>query len=291
MSRPRARLRAAAAGSIVALAAGSAVVMGTAQPASAAPLTFDCTLPILGAQTFPVDITSTAPATLPTGSSATPDVTSVLTIPSSLADTLRGLLGATAFSGVIHSTTLVNGVPQVDDLTVPSTPAGAAGTAIPVSASGPLAPVTAGDPGEVTTLAAGAQDVVMTLVTPSGPSPLEIPCTPSEGQDTTLATITSVKDGSSTAAKAGYSARKHAVRGSAAVTSQHGIVPASGNVKFVLKRGSKSVASVTKALNESGKATAGFAGVRKSGSYTLVARYKGSDLLKGSKDSSKFSVR
>ena len=288
--RPRARLRAAAAGSIVAIAAGSAVVMGTAQPASAATMNLDCTLPLLGPATFPVDLTAT-PATVPTGSSTAPDISAVLTIPSSLADTLRGFLGATSFSGVIHSTTLVNDVPQVADLTVLSTPAGDPGTDIPVSASGPLAPITAGDPGSVTTLAADVQDVVMTLETPNGPSTLDIPCAPSEGAQTTFATITSVKDGSTTTAKAAYSAKHHSVGSTATVESAHHVVPASGKVKFVLKRGTKAVASVTEALNGSGKATAAFTGVRKAGSYTVVATYKGSDLLKGSKDSAKFSVR
>lgn len=288
--RPRTRLRAVAASSIVALAAGSAVVLGTAQPASASTLNFDCAVPIIGTQTFPVDITSTAPATLPTGSTTAPDVTSVLTIPASLADTLRGLLGATEFSGVIHSTTLVNGVEQVVDLVVPSTPAGAAGTAIPVSATGTLAPITAGNPGDVITLAAGAQDVVMQLVTPGGTSPLDIPCTPSAGQETTLGTISVVKDGSSTAAKASYSARLAKVKSSATVTSAHGVVPVSGNVKFILKRGTHKVAAVTKALTN-GKASAAFKRVRKAGSYSVTAKYLGSDLLKGSKDKVGFRVR
>ncbi|GAA3817770.1 hypothetical protein GCM10022242_19630 [Nocardioides panacisoli] len=263
--------------------------MGTAQPAAAASLNFDCN--VLGnPQTFPVDITSSAPAQLPTGSSTTPDLTTVVTIPAGLADALRGLLQASSFSGVIHSTTLVNDVPQAADLTVPQTGAGAPGTAIPLTATGSLAPITAGNPGDVTTLAAGAQDVVMTLVTPGGDQPLEVLCTPGADQDLTFGTITSVKDGSKTAAKAAYSAKHHAVASSAKVTSAHGIVPASGKVKFVLKRGSTAVGSVTEALNDSGKATAAFTGVRKSGSYTVVASYKGSDLLKGSKDSAGFTV-
>jgi hypothetical protein len=288
--RPRTRLRAVAASSVVALTAGSALVLGTAQPASAATLNFDCAVPLLGTQTFPVDITSTAPASLPTGSSTSPDVSAVLTIPSGLADTLRTFFGATEFSGVIHSTTLVDGVEDVIDLVVPTTSTGDAGTPIPVSATGTLDPITAGDPGDVITLAAGAQDVVMQLVTAGGTSPLEIPCTPSSGQETTLNTITVTKDGSSTAAKASYSARMHKVSSSATVTSAHGIVPVSGKVKFILKRGTHKVAAVTKSLTD-GKASAAFSSVRRAGSYSVTAKYLGSDLLKASKDKVGFRVR
>lgn len=288
--RPRARLRTIAAGSIVTLAAGTAAVLGTVSPASASTLNFDCAVPLLGTQTFPVDITSTAPAQLPTGSSTTPDITSVLTIPSGLADTLRGFFGATEFSGVIHSTTLVDGVAQVVDLIVPTTPAGDAGTTIPVTATGTLDAITAGDPGQVTTLAAGDQDVVMSLVGTGGTTPLEIPCTPSAGQDTTVATITSVKDDSSTAATAAYSARKHAAKATATVASAHGIIAPAGNVKFVLKRGTHKVASMTKALS-GGKASATFTGVRRTGRYKVIASYLGSTQLKGSRDTASFSVR
>ncbi|HWJ81894.1 MAG TPA: DUF6801 domain-containing protein [Nocardioides sp.] len=288
--RPRARLRTIAAGAAVTLAAGSAAVLGTASPASASTLNFDCAVPLLGTQTFPVDINSSAPSQLPTGSSTTPDITAVLTIPATLADTLRGFFGATEFSGVIHSTTLVDGVAQVVDLIVPTTPAGDAGTTIPVAATGALDAITAGDPGSVTTLAAGDQDVVMSLVGTGGTTPLDIPCTPSPGQDTTLGTITSVKDGSSTAATARYLASKHAVKAAATVASAHGIVSPTGNVKFVLKRGTHKVASMTKTLS-GGKASATFTSVRRTGAYKVIAKYLGSDRLKASKDTASFRVR
>ncbi|HWJ81893.1 MAG TPA: DUF6801 domain-containing protein [Nocardioides sp.] len=287
---PRARLRTIAAGAAVTLAAGSAAVLGAASPASASTLNFDCAVPLLGTQSFPVDITSNAPAQLPTGSSTAPDVTSVITVPSSLADALRGFFGATEFSGLIHSTTLVDGVAQAVDLVVPTTPAGDPGTAISMVATGAMAPITAGDPGSVTTLAAGDQDVVMSLVSAGGTTPLEIPCTPAAGQDTTFSTITSVKDGSSTAATARYVTSKHAVKAAATVTSEHGIVSPTGNVKFVLKRGTHKVASMTKTLS-GGKASATFTSIRKTGAYKVIAKYLGSDRLKASKDSASFSVR
>lgn len=288
--RPRARLRTIATAGAITIAAGSTVVLGAATPASAATLGFDCNVPIVGLQTFSATITSNAPATLPTGSSTAPNVTTVMTVPSGLADTMRGLLGVTSLSGVIHSTTLVNGVEKVVDLTIPSTPAGATGTAVPLQATGVLAPITAGNPGTATTLAAGAQDVVLSLVTGTGTSPFDVPCTPSTGQDTTLGTITSVKDGSRTTDKTAFSRAKHAATSTATVKSVHGIVAATGKVTFVLKRGTKKIASTTKSLS-SGKAVAVFKGVRTKGKYTVTASYAGSSRLKASKGTSSFTVR
>ncbi|GAB3865425.1 hypothetical protein GCM10028801_35890 [Nocardioides maradonensis] len=288
--RPRARLRTIASAGATAVAVGSTVVLGVAAPASAATLSFDCNVPVVGMQTFSATISSNAPTTLPTGSSTAPNVTTVMTVPSSLADTMRSLLGVTSLSGVIHSTTLVNGVAKVVDLTIPSTPAGATGTAVPLEATGALAPITAGMPGSSTTLAAGAQDVVMSLVTGSGTSPFDVPCTPSTGQSTTLGTITSVTDGSRTTGRTAFSRAKHAATSTATVTSSHGIVKATGKVTFVLKRGTKKIASTTKTLS-SGKAVAVFTGVRTKGKYTVTATYAGSSRLKASKGTSSFTVR
>lgn len=288
--RPYARLRTIATAGAIAIATGSTVVLGATAPASAATLSFDCNVPIIGAQTFSATITSNAPATLPTGSSTAPSVTTVMTVPASLADTMRGLLGVTSLSGVIHSTTLVNGVEKVVDLTIPSTPAGATGTAVPLQATGVLAPITAGMPGSTTTLAAGAQDVVMSLVTGSGTSPFDVPCTPSTGQSTTLGTITSVKDGSRTTDKTAFRASRHTATSTATVRSSHGIVTATGKVTFVLKRGTSKVATITKSLS-GGKAVAVFKGVRRKGKYTVTAKYAGSSRLKASTGTSSFTVR
>jgi hypothetical protein len=288
--RAQTRLRTITTVGAVAIATGATVVLGAATPASAATLSFDCNVPIIGAQTFSATITSNAPATLPTGSSSAPSITTVMTVPASLADTMRGLLGVTSLSGVIHSTTLVNGVEKVVDLTIPTTPAGATGTDVPLQATGVLAPITAGTPGSTTTLAAGAQDVVMSLVTGTGTSPFDVPCTPSTGQSTTLGTITSVKDGSHTSDRTAFSASKHAATSTATVKSAHGIVKATGKVTFVLKRGTRKVATVTKTLT-SGKAVALFKGVRTKGKYTVTATYAGSSTLKTSRATSSFTVR
>lgn len=288
--RTPARLRRIAIAGAVALATGSTVVLTAAPPASAATLSFDCTVPIVGAQTFSATITSTAPATLPTGSSTTPHLTTVMTVPAGLADTLRTALGVLSFSGLIHSTTLVNGVPQVSDLTIPSTPAGAAGTAVPLQATGVLSSLTAGMPGSVTTLAAGAQDVALSLVTGTGTSPFDVPCTPSTGQSTTIGTVASVKDGSRTTDRTTYRAAMHKATSVATVRSVHGIVTASGTVRFVLKRGTRKITAVTKTLS-GGRAVVAFKGLRRKGKYSVTATYAGSARLKGSRGTSHFTIR
>jgi len=290
MGSTRARLRAIAATGVLALAAGSATVLGTAGAASAQTLSFDCNVPILGTQTFSANITSNAPAQLPTGSSATPTVTTVLTVPASLADLMRSLLSADHVDGVIHSTALVNGVAQVVDLTVPLTAVGASGTDVPLSATGTLAPITAGAPGTVTTVAAGAQDAALNLISAGSPSAFDVPCTPSAGQTLTLAKITSVKDTSRTRAKAAYSKAKHQAAVTVTVASTHGVVKPTGKVKLVLKRGSKKVASVTRTL-KSGKVANAFKNLRKAGSYKVTASYAGSSRLKASSGTVKFRVR
>lgn len=286
---PRARLRALAAGSVFALAAGTASVLGTAQPASAAGTTmdFDCAVPVVGTQTFPVTIESTPAEALP-GSSTAPHVTVEVRIFQTLADMLRSVFQATSIEGVIDSTMLVDTVPQQAELTIPPTGPGDPGTEMAIAAAGDLAPVDVGSAGTVTDLAAGVQDVVLMLTTPQGTSPLPITCTPADGVDTTYGHITSTKASSTTDAAVTYSASKDKAKASATVTGSQGVAP-TGKVKFVLKRGTQKVDSVTKALTD-GKASATFTGVRKTGKYSVVATYQGSGQLGGSSDTAKFRV-
>lgn len=290
----RARLRALATAGVLALAAGSAAALGTTGAATAATtshtLNFDCAVPVLGPQTFSATISSNAPTTLPTGSTVRPKVTTILTVPAALADTLRSFFTADHVSGLINSTTVVNGVDHVVPLTVPSTSTGSTGDAIPLTATGLLDPIKAGKPGTVTTLAAGPQEAVLTLLSGSTPTSLDVPCTPTPGQSLTLGTITSVKDGSKTKVAASYAKSTHQVHASVTVSSAHGIVKPTGKVKIVLKRGSTVVASSTQTLS-SAKASATFKNVRKAGSYTVTASYGGSSTLKSSSGSASFRVR
>ena len=285
--RHRASLRTIATGSVLGLTAGTVAVFGTAGTANAVPIGFDCTTPI-GPQMFTTDLSTNAPAQLPSGSKTTPTVTELLTVPASLADLMRGVLGIDEIAGRIVSQTKVNGAVVPTTLTIPRTDIGDAGDAV-LTATGPLGPITGGNPGPVP-VEAGPQAVTMTLFDlegdPAG-TVFEIPCTPTAGQALTFDTITVVKATSRTVAKARYLAKKDKVTGQATVRST---ASPTGKVKFVLKKGSRKVAAKTAAVRN-GKATVAFKRIRKSGKYTLVASYLGSARTKPSTDKAGFRVR
>jgi hypothetical protein len=286
--RHRASLRTIATGSVLGLTAGTVAVLGTAGTAHAVPIGFDCTVPVLGTQTFTTDLSTNAPAQLPSGAKTTPTVTAQLTVPASLADLMRGALGIDEIAGQIVSQTTVKGAVVPTTLAIPRVDIGDTGDAV-LTATGPLGPITGGDPGPVP-LQAGSQAVTMTLFDLAGDpagTVFEIPCTPAAGQTLTFDTISVVKASSRTVAKASYAAKKDKVTGQATVRST---AAPTGKVKFVLKKGSKKVAAKTAAVRN-GKAAVAFSRIRKSGKYTLVASYLGSARTKPSTDRAGFRVR
>jgi len=100
------------------------------------------------------------------------------------------------------------------------------------------------------------------------------------------ATVKVVKDKSSTATKASYSAKKHIATGTAKVKGHFGLA-GTGKVKFTLKKGAKTVKSVTATLKK-GSARAAFKNVKAKGSYTITAAFKGDARLKGSSGKASF---
>jgi hypothetical protein len=286
------RLRTIAAGSVLGLTAGSAAVLVAPSPASAVPVSFDCS--VLGGepQPFTVDLTSNAPDRLTTGSTVAPVVTTALTVPEGVAGLMR-LLGDEA-SGTITSTVAVDGVEQTFPLTVPRTDIGDSGPAV-LTATGTMESITGGNPGDVIEVQVGNQSVSMDLwdlesETPEVPAfSTVVPCTPSAGQDLVTDQISVVKAGSKTRATVKYKARKDTVAGAATVKSSNGIA-ATGKVTFVLKKGKKTVKKVTKAVR-GGKAAVTFKRVRKAGRYSLVATYSGSSRVNKSADTARFRVR
>ncbi|MFC7495339.1 MULTISPECIES: DUF6801 domain-containing protein [unclassified Nocardioides] len=295
--------RTIAAGSVLGLAAGATAVVGTATSASAVPISFDCTVPVLGANTFPTNVTTNAPSQIGTGQSFTPSTKAVLTIPDGLADTMRSLLGTTEIGGTIQSLSTVNGAPAPVTLTIPRTPVPADGD-VPLTGTGTGAPITAGPAGGTIDIAAGAQTVVMSLFNAGGTeSPFEIPCTPASGSNLlvsrTAITATpttpqppappATKAASTTVAKAKYQARTDKVRARAAVSLSPKSA-ASGTIKFALKRGKKVVKAKAVGLTNS-RASYTFKRVRKPGKYTLTATYQGATDAKRSTDKVTFRVR
>ncbi len=281
-------LRATAAGSVLGLAAGTAAVLGATAPASAAPIAFDCEVPIVGAKTFDVDLSSNAPANVQPGSSVAPKITSLMTVPEDLAGLMRGVLSIDEIAGTVEAVTLVDGVETPTTLTIPRSDIGDSGPAV-LTGTGTLPSFPAGDAGTVHEIAAGAQSITMTLFDlegdPAG-SPFAIPCVPGVGENTVIDTI-AVKAASTTKVKASYAKKKKTAKATATVA---GTASPTGKVEFKLLRGAKQVKKVTVSLTN-GKAVATFKRISKKGSYTVKATYKGSATSAGSKGSASFRVR
>lgn len=284
--RHRFSLRSFAIAGILGLTASSAAVLGAAAPASAAKIGMSCEVPVLGAKAFAVDITTNAPANAAPGSSFAPRITSKMTVPADLADLMRGILGANAISGEIQATVLVDGAPVVTTVTVPRTAVPASG-AVLLTGTGQLPAIPAGPAGGRHTLAAGPQNVVMTLFKPGTDpgQPFPITCTPAAGQNATVSSYT-VKATSTTKAAARYQAKKRKATVSATVASSPA---ATGTVTFTLKRGAKTVKTV-KATVRGGKATAVFKKLKK-GKHTVTAAYGGSATVTPSTGTAKLKVR
>ena len=67
--------------------------------------------------------------------------------------------------------------------------------------------------------------------------------------------------------------------------------PATGKVKFLLKKGSTTIKRATDTLNRRGIAKVSFKGVTAKGKYTIVGKYTGSATLKRSSGKASFTVR
>ncbi|MFB9763655.1 DUF6801 domain-containing protein [Nocardioides kongjuensis] len=269
--RHRFTLRPVSAGAVLGLAASTAVVLGTAGTASAAPIDFDCTVPVLGANTFSVDVTTNAPATAPAGTSISPTVTSIMTVPDSLADTMRLFFSPDTIGGTVQATNLVDGKQVVTTIVIPATAVPSDGP-ISLTGTGVMPAFTAGPQGTTHQIQAGAQQVGMVLTTNGTPSPFDIPCTPAGGQNTVIGSVTTTAaPASTTTVKAKYSKKARKATVTASVTAT-GASP-SGAVTFTLKKG-KRVTTRT-ATVAGGTATATFKKLKK-GKYTVTASYSGS---------------
>lgn len=290
--RHRFTLRSVSAGAVLGLAASTAVVLGTPGTASAAPIDFACTVPILGPKTFVVDVTTNAPTSVPAGTSIAPMVTTTLTVPADLADTIRGpLVGANEISGTIQATNLVDGTEVPTTITIPSTNIGTSGPAV-LTGTGVMDAIAAGAAGTTHQISAGEQSVTMTLykdgvvVTP----PINInpiPCAPAPGSNTLVSTFTS-RATSSTAVKAKF-AKKARKATATATVSAAGVTP-TGTVTFTLKKGAKQVKTVT-ATVVGGQAKATFKKLKKKGKYTVTASYGGAPAATASSGTATFKVR
>lgn len=269
--RHRFTLRSVSAGAVLGLAASTAVVLGTTGSAAAAPIDFDCTVPVLGANTFAVDVTTNAPATAPAGTTFSPTVTSVMTVPDALADQMRFFFTPDAIGGTVQATHLVDGVAVKTTITIPKTAVPSDGP-IALTGTGVMPAITAGPEGTTHQIVAGAQNVGMTLFNGATGTPFDIPCAPAAGQNTVIGKVTaSAAPASTTTVKAKYAkkARKATITAS---VSAAGANP-SGSITFTLKKGAKAKTRTVPLTG--GTATATFKKLTK-GKYTLTASYSGS---------------
>ncbi len=308
-----------AAATISGFAVGSALM---AVPASAASgtLTYNCTVPVLGAKTFTAVMDTDAPASLASGA-ATPVLTGLakVTVPADLVDPMRDVLEAKTIEGSADVKTALDAVEATNGLSIPPTQIPASGPVV-LNATGPLYTVTGGAAGashKITmgnfvakmflkkadgsnagiftipcTAAAGQNMLVDTIaVAPVGsptvpaPGPITVPGTPVPGAPGTAAksaTTTKLK------AKVSKKASKAVVKAKVSAADSSSTA---GKIKLVLKqKGSKKSKTVSTKVNSSGAAKAVFKKLKK-GKYTVKATFAGSNTTNASKGKVSFQVK
>ena len=275
----------------LAVVAAAGLVM-TVAPAFAATgnLDYPCDISVLGSSqgstTFTIDADSNAPATMSTGATFTPTLTSTVTMPSAFVDGLRAHF--TSMSGNVVSNIKINGVAKQVTQTFASQNFPASG-AMTVSAKGPfpqLAPTTAGS----ITYLPGNDVVTMNWsgsLSATGTATCTMPANNTQIDQVSVTGSTITKRKSTTVVTASY---KRATRKLTAhvVVSASGLTP-TGTVKIALYKAGHFVRSVTKTLS-SGKASTVFTKVRHPGHYTVTATYSGSSRVFSSKGSKSITL-
>ena len=84
--------------------------------------------------------------------------------------------------------------------------------------------------------------------------------------------------------------REHRAKGTAKVRGKEFGLAGTGKVKFLLKKGTRTIQSKTDTLNKKGIASVAFTGVKKKGKYKIVAKFGGDKALKASSGSDTFTV-
>lgn len=191
----------------IAIAAVTAAGLATlATPASAVTgtLTYSCTSSADAlTHDFSAVVDTNAPTTLGSTLSAAITVTSDVTVPEELADTLRGL-GVATVDGTSQTTGTVDGVSRSSTLAIPRTAVTADGVPMHVLGSGPGGSITAGAVDSTILLGAGdftasltGYSSVGTIVLP--PTTFTCVLTPPTGQNLLVDTVTSVQAATTTA--------------------------------------------------------------------------------------------
>jgi hypothetical protein len=269
-----------------AVGAAALTVGALTAPALAAPqdITYNCDqgAPPLG----PLD-TTIDPGTIPAALVAGQKVKRNVTMTMHLDQTQTGIAQSigTSVSGTIKS----KGTDALA-LTFPATPIpGTPGATMDVVATGK---------GTISSAKAGSIDIttgrVGAVLHLTGGAGGPVDATPSCAQPTdgsqVLGTVTVSKDSSKTTTVAKYAAKTKKATGKATVKGAKYGLAGTGKVKFILKKGTKTVASKSGKLNKKGVASVAFKNVKAKGNYSITAKFAGDNGLKKSSGKDTFKV-
>jgi Bacterial Ig-like domain (group 3) len=280
-----------------ALAISTVAAPAVAAGGSRATVSYTCKTPITPATPSAVYKVAKAPAKMAVGQPL--KTTAVFTLDATTTALAEGL-GWSKFSGTIKSkpTDTLAGL----KLKFPKTTLGngAGGTTVADATGSTLAGTKVG---QFTFALGDLDDVVLNGFDASGQpaGSVEFPTKGSFGKckndagTTQLMTGTNpvivkvVKDTTKTVASAKYSSKTKTAKGKAKVTSHFG-TKVTGNVKFILKKGTHKLKTIKSAVNKKGIAKAAFKHVKAKGKYSITAKYLGSATLKSSSDKATFTV-
>jgi hypothetical protein len=271
---------------VVGAAGAAALTVGAiAAPALASPhdLTYTCT----GTPADLGPIASTLdPGAIPAAMTAGQSVKRNMSVVVHLSQAQTGLAQAlgTSVKGGITSKG-----PLAFNLKIPATPIPQEpGATMDATASG-TGTITANKAGS---LKVNARTIAANLTISGGAAPITATqsCTPPTDGSQTLGTVTVAKDASKTTTRASYNARKDVATGTAKVQGAKFGLAGTGKVKFTLKKGTKTIKSITATLTK-GSASAPFKNVKAKGNYSISTSFAGDANLKGSSGKDTFTVR
>ena len=239
-------------------------------------ITYNCT-PLLDSTSISLDPGS-IPTNMVAGQKSKRTMNMVVHLSSAQADNARGAtVGGTAVASGAK-----NSFPFNLTLTNTLIP-GSGGVDIPASGPGVIRPLAAG----TWTVKAGNFDGNLSI---TGLGSVTVTCAAPVDSTVNFGTIAVTKDKSKTTTTAKYARAKHRAKGTAKVRGKEFGLAGTGKVKFLLKKGTRTIQSKTDTLNKKGIASVAFTGVKKKGKYKIVAKFGGDKALKASSGSDTFTV-
>ena len=294
---------------LIGAAGAAALALGTtAGPAVAAgeetaTVNYTCTSPAGDATPSATYAVNKPPAKMVAGQTVKLPATATFTLDAGTTG-LAQVLGWTSFGGTLATTPTATRTGL--NMTLAKTPLanGPAGTTVAnVTGKAVLRAFKAGtytlklgNIGQVHLQGYDASNAPVSTVDFPSPDNVFKPCVNTAGATTLKdslsnpATVAISKDGSKTVTKASYNSKKDVATGTATVAGSKYKLAGTGKVKFTLKKGTKTVKSITASLKK-GKATAAFKKIKAKGSYSITASFKGYAGLKGSSGKATFKVK